>query len=219
MIAVRGLPPFAVFVLSLFHLCEYRCILRLSAACTAEYAVAAGFVGVTTASCRVSEQGGACGPSAGCCSMGLGCCKCLRRMKLPSMMRRVAVDSTSGYEAMWRHISSHSIDCRTLTVLCVCSALVLGKPFWASQLSAFPWAPPSSYFTLFENMDRQSQADAVELSTARLLDVLPKAPTPHEWSERSVTWQKQTKTTAQLALLTRDDGTPSSLRECFPQFK
>lgn len=104
-------------------------------------------------------------------------------------------------------------------VVRVCSALIMGKPFWATQLSAFPWAPRSSYFTLFEDMDQQSQADAVALGTARLLDILPKAPTPRVWSERSVTWQKQSETTAQLALLTRDDGTPSSLRECSPQRK
>jgi len=166
---------------------------------------------VTSATCRVSEQHGACGPSAGCCSRGLGCCKCLRRMKLPSMMRRVAVDKTSGYATtIVLYSIARSIHSR---VLRACSALILGKPFWATKLSAFPWAPRSSYLTLFEDMDKQSQADAVQLGTARLLDVLPQAPTPRVWSERSVTWQKQTETTAQLALLTRDDGTPSSLRE------
>ena len=62
-------------------------------------------------------------------------------------------------------------------------------------------------------MDPQSQADAIAFGTRRLLQVLPKAPSPRVWSERSVTFQHQTETTAELALLTRDDGTPSSLRE------
>lgn len=166
---------------------------------------------MTSASCRVSEQHGACGPSAGCCSRGLGCCKCTSRLHLPRMMRRVAVDPIAGcvhriFPAPFsRALHSHD--------LCNCSSLILGKPFWANPLIDFPWAPPSSYFTPLESMDQQSQADAAAFGNARLLDVLPKAPAPRVWSERSVMWQQQTESTAQLALLTRDDGTPSSLRE------
>eukprot|EP01051_Picozoa_sp_SAG22_P007672 SAG22_NODE_548_length_9247_cov_14.468080_5_plen_185_part_00 len=98
----------------------------------------------------------------------------------------------------------------------VCRQLTLGKPFWASALTNFPWAPQDSYITALEQMDPQSQADAIAFGTRRLLQVLPKAPSPRVWSERSVTFQHQTEITAELALLTRDDGTPSSLRELPP---
>jgi hypothetical protein len=90
--------------------------------------------------------------------------------------------------------------------------LTLGKPFWARPLTDFPWVPRPSYMTSYESMDPQSQADATRFVSKLLLQVVPKASAPRVWSERSITFQQATPTTAQLALLVRDDGTPSSLR-------
>lgn len=193
-----------------------------------QYAVAEGFVGTTSAECRTSEQHGPCGPAAGCCSKGLGCCKCLSRRRLPQLMRRVGLDPTSGalhsrcrnrqsaappsrfgrcFNRTGKRVSQ-LIDSGLRPWL---GALALDKPFWASPLANFPWVPQPSYMAQLEEMDAVSQADANELAAKRLLQVVPKALAPRVWSERSITFQASTPTTAQLALLIRDDGTPSSL--------
>ena len=170
-----------------------------------QYAVASGYVGTVSASCRTSAQHGTCGPTAGCCSKALGCCSCLKRQKLPELMRRVSVTADGD--------------------------LTLGRAFWSSVDPLPAWTPHSTVAPLKE-MDADTQADAATFLTQRLLQVTPRPPKPLVLSERSFFLQRlqsaelealgggggggggggQQAETARLAMLIRDDGTPSSLR-------
>jgi hypothetical protein len=167
------------------------------------YVIAAAYNLVCSAKCRL---GGVDKCSTGsCCTKCLACCDCASRQKLPLLMRRVEVDARSGEST-------------------------LGPVFWATGATLPPFAPPSAHtFPLLSAMDAQTQRDAEYYRAAAISGMVPTPPAPMQKSETSITWQQPVKPSLRagtgavtdaeagqpvdLAMLIRDDGTPSSLRE------
>ena len=101
--------------------------------------------------------------------------------------------------------------------------VLLGPVFWAAK--ALPaYAPVAAHaYPLLGTMDEQTQQDAAQFAAGELMQHMPAPPKPAVLSERSIIWQQlpqqQPSSPAappapvHLALVARDDGSPSSLRE------
>ena len=166
---------------------------------TRQYALGAAYNMRCSASCRASGAPGS--VMRRCCEQCLGCCSCPgAKERLPELMRSISLKDGPPLRVS------------------------LGETFWLAsrqtlqrsyQLSAREARLPS-----YDEMPPEIRRDAESFMKRQLYQGVPPAPKPASLSERSAYVVQSSSssygsspTTLTLAMVLRDDGTPSTLNE------
>lgn len=203
-----------------------------------QYALGAAYNMRCSAQCRASGAPGS--VTRRCCEQCLGCCSCPgAKEKLPELMRSISlVQSLRVSNEMPRKDLLRGGDKRPRGDLLRVS---LGETFWLASRQtlqrSYNLSAREDMLPSYDEMPATVRADAISFMSRQLYQGVPAAPAPASLSERSVFVQSLNSATDDvrsrgaaagsgsappksasatrltLAMLLRDDGTPSTLKE------